>query len=81
MFRKDALVFLRANKAKALGMSIYSYIEACWCASLLNYPTLGMLFNLRYSGVGVAYVGSTSKLPVRGNPAIEYVIATIAIEV
>ena len=34
-FQLDALVFLKANEAKAWGTSIYSYIEATWCASLL----------------------------------------------
>ena len=31
--------------------------------------------------VGIAHVGSTSKLLVHGNPAVGYVVATIAIEV
>ena len=35
MFQLDALVLLRVNEAKAWGTSIYSYVEASWCALLL----------------------------------------------
>ena len=71
------------NEAKAWGTLIYSYVEAIRCVSLLinlywdaHYP-----FNLRCGRVGVACMGSTPKLPVRGDPAVRHVIATIAIEV
>jgi len=37
-FRLDALVLLSANEAKEWRTSIYSYVKACWRASLLIDP-------------------------------------------
>ena len=83
MFRLDALVLLRANEASLWGNSIYSYVEACWrMIILIAYVVHAYwLFDLRCSWVDVASADSTSKLLVCGNPAVEYVIATITIEV
>ena len=85
-FRLDALVVLNVNEAKAWGTSIYSYVEASQCVSLLiDLRALGMraicsIYNVGVQ-VGTACTGSTLKLPVHCDLAVGYVVATSGTEV
>ena len=81
-YRLDALV-LRVSEAKAWGTSIYSYVEASRHVSLLIDLCRACVLSVQstmWSG-GSGHVGSTPKLPVCGDPAVGYVVATVAIEV
>ena len=53
------------------------FIIIGWQYNIIDhYP-----FDLRCGRVDTARAGCTPKLPVRGDPAVGYVIATVAIEV
>ena len=82
-FRLDGLVLLKVNEAKASGTSIFSYVEASWCALLLIDLRWACILSVQFmmwSG-GYSLRGFHPKLSVRGDPAVGYVVATIAIEV
>ena len=82
-FQLDALVLLCANEAKLREPQVKSYVEACQ-RTLLLIAKVGhahWLSNLQCGSVDVAHVGSTSNLLVHGNPAVGYIVATVANEV
>ena len=65
------------------GASIYSYVKACQHLRLLisHVVHVHWLPNLECGLVGISCAGFASDLLVHGDPAVRYVIATIAIEV